>query len=543
MANVVNIKPKYLDTNKGKMYFSVIEIDEPIVLGQSVSLVDIYPLVLGRSTFGQNTSGTRTHTPWKTKNNTIELRTTSTQYVLDINTPDYIGSISYPFSNVGSGRCVAFSYDIIKGSNGNVTSVTTLSNYGTSATGYVANTANEFGWYPAMPDWKTTINITPTTDSLGRGNAIYNNSKYESTDPYSGGGVSGGGGGTGDFDNTSDTIGVPSLPSESGLNTGFFTAFVCSPAEMRNISSYLWNNAIQDILDPQTGFGDKLDALKKIVGNPYDAIMGCSLIPVSPSIGGTKEMKMYGVLETGIQLSYASSRWVEIDCGTLNINEFWGGYLDYAPYSKTTSLYLPFIGVVSIDIDLIMGKALQVIYHVDILSGICIAFIVVDGSVEFQYQGHCATTIPITNADYSGSIQAGLGLVGNIANVVTSGVGGAMTGGIAGAVTGAVGSAMSQAPSIASNVMGMKPDIKSGGGVGSSGGILSVKKPYLIIERPRQSLPENQNTFTGYPCNVTMSVGDCAGYTEFETINLDGLFLTDSEKAELESLLKGGVYL
>lgn len=364
-----------------------------------------------------------------------------------------------------------------------------------------------------------------------------------STDPYDAGGTSGGGGGTGDFDNTSDTIGIPALPSESGLNTGFFTAFVCSPSEMRQLSSYLWNNAITDILDPQQTFGEKIDALKKIVGNPYDAIMGCSLVPVSPSIAGSKEVKMYGVIETGLNFSYASSRWVAVDCGTLNINEYWGGYLDYSPYSKTTSLYLPFIGVVSIDIDLIMGKALQVVYHVDILSGICIAFIVVDGSVKFQYQGHCSTTIPITNADYSGAIQSGLGLVGNVANIVTSGVGGAVTGGVAGAVTGAVGSAMSQAPSIASNVMGMKPDIKSGGGVGSSGGILSVKKPYLIIERPRQSLPAYQNTYTGYPCNVTMSVGDCSGYTEYETINLDGLFLTDSEKAELESILKGGVYL
>ena len=419
-------------------------------------------------------------------------------------------------------------------------------------------TQNRYGYIVSVPDFGGldprynyySVGSAHTQNDVDEMTTLYNKSKtyIPSTDPYDGGGTStghgtGGGGGTGDFDNTSDTIGIPALPTESGLNTGFFTAFVCSPAQMQQLSSYLWNNTIDDILDPSTGFGDKIDALKKVVGNPYDAIMGCSLIPVSPSIAGNKEVKMYGVIETGLSFPYASSRWVAVDCGTLNIHEFWGGYLDYSPYSKTTSLYLPFIGVVSIDIDLIMGKALQVVYHVDILSGICIAFVVVDGSVKFQYQGHCSTTIPITNADYSGAIQSGLGLVGNVANIVTSGVGGAVTGGVAGAVTGAVGSAISQAPSIASNVMGMKPDIKSGGGVGSSGGILSVKKPYLIIERPRQSLPERQNTFTGYPCNVTMSVGECSGYTEYETINLDGLFLTDSEKAELESILKGGVYL
>lgn len=362
-------------------------------------------------------------------------------------------------------------------------------------------------------------------------------------DPYSHGGNSGGGGGTGDFDNTSDTITLPSLPSLSGLNTGFFTAFIPSASQMQSVSHYLWNNAIDDILDVSTTFGEKLDALKKIVANPFDAIMGCSVIPVTPPTGGSKELKMYGLIETGITIPYASTRWVTVDCGTLNIHEFWGGYLDYSPYTKTTSLYLPYIGTVSIDIDLIMAKSLQVVYRVDILSGICVAFILVDGSVKFHYQGQCATQIPITNADYSSVISAGIGLIGSASQVVGSAVAGASTGGPVGAVVGAVGGAVSQAPSVASNVMGAKPDIRSGGSVGSSAGILSVQRPYLIIERPRQSAPEYQNTMTGYPSNITASVGELTGYTEFETINLDNLFLTDAEKEELTSILKGGVYL
>lgn len=83
-----------------------------------------------------------------------------------------------------------------------------------------------------------------------------------STDPYADGGFStanggaGGGGGTGDFDNTSDTISLPSLPSLSGLNTGFFTAFIPSASQMQNVSHYLWNNAIDDILDVSTTFGE-----------------------------------------------------------------------------------------------------------------------------------------------------------------------------------------------------------------------------------------------------------------------------------------------
>lgn len=366
----------------------------------------------------------------------------------------------------------------------------------------------------------------------------------EDTDPYvGGGGASGGGGGTGDFDGTSDTIGLPSLPSLSGLNTGFFTAFVPSASQMQSVSNYLWNNAITDILDPNTHLDEKVDALKKIVANPYDAIMGCSIIPVTPPTAGSKELKMYGILETGITLPYASTRWVQVDCGTLNIHEFWGSYLDYSPYTKTTSLYLPYIGTVSIDIDLIMAKSIQVVYYVDILSGICVAFILVDGSVKFHYQGQCSTQVPITNADYSSVISAGIGLIGNASQVVGSAVTGGVGGGVGGAVAGAVAGAISQAPSIASNVMSAKPDIRSGGAIGSSAGILSVQRPYLIIERPKQSVPAFQNHFTGYPSNVTAKVSDLTGYTEFETINLDGIALTDAEKAELDNILKGGVYL
>ncbi len=362
-------------------------------------------------------------------------------------------------------------------------------------------------------------------------------------DPYAGGGNSATGGGTGNFDGTSDTVAIPTLPTITGLNTGFFTAFCPSQAQLQSVSTYLWTNVISDILDPNTGMKDKLDALKTIVANPYDSIMGCSLVPVAPTSLGSKELKMYGVIETGITLPYAASRWVDVDCGTLNINEFWGAYLDYSPYTKTTSLYLPYIGTVSIDVDLIMGKALRIYYRVDILSGSCMAYILIDGSVKFSYHGNCAVSIPITSADYSGAITAGLGLVGSVSNIVGSAVGGSMAGGAGGAIKGAASAALSNAPSIAGNVMGMKPDIKSGGAVGGAAGFLGVQKPYLIIERPNQSLPRSQYKFTGYPLNMVKSVGECSGYTEFDMILLDGISLTDSEKKELENILESGVYL
>lgn len=417
----------------------------------------------------------------------------------------------------------------------------------TDYTKFQGSRANFYGtgnrYSVMLHDGDTIIEESGFYEYLKDFDTFFGNAEQPDTDPFSPGGNSQTGGGTGNFDGTSDTIGIPTIPTITGLNTGFFTAFTPSQAQLQSVSQYLWTNVISDILDINTGLKEKLDALKTIVANPYDAIMGCSLIPVAPTSGGSKELKMYGVVETGITLPYASSRWVDVDCGTLNVNEYWGAYLDYSPYTKTTSLYLPYIGTVSIDVDLIMDKALQIYYRVDILSGNCVAYILIDGSVKFSYQGNCAISIPITASDYSSAIHAGLGLVGSVANIVSSAVGGGAAGGVGGAISGAVSSALSSAPSIAGNVMGMKPDIKSGGAVGGAAGFLGVQKPYLIIERPKQSLPRSQYKFTGYPLNMVKSVGDCSGYTEFDMILLDGITLTDTEKKELEGILTRGCYL
>ena len=87
----------------------------------------------------------------------------------------------------------------------------------------------------------------------------------------------------------------------------------------------------------------------------------------------------------------------------------------------------------------------------------------------------------------------------------------------------------------------MKPNFEKSGSMGGMGGMLAVQTPYLILTRPKQALPERQNTFTGYPSFITMSLKDCTGYTEIDSIHLENIPATESELSEIESLLKGGV--
>lgn len=397
--------------------------------------------------------------------------------------------------------------------------------------------------------------------SLSVTNYLYNDSRFHGfylpftegytppspdTDPYAPGGPSEPGGGGGTFDDTSDSNPIPSDPTISATDTGFMTAFATNLAGIQSLSASLWSDLFSAI-QPGGSLEGTVEALKNIVASPYDAILGCHIIPVNVAVGASKTVKLYGVLPSSVSLPVAASQWVHKDCGTLTIQPYDGSYLDYAPYSKVTSLYLPFVGVVSVDIDIIMNTTIGVYYKIDIISGQCIAFITKNGDVYFQYQGQCAVPLPVTSVDWSTTVSAGLGIVGSIGSIAGSAVGGALGGGgAAGALAGAVKGTIGEAGSIAQNVMNSKPDIKSGSGVGGSAALMGCKNPYLIIERPRKSTPAiddlYQNHWTGYPSNIAARLGDLSGYTEVSRVFVNRTNATADEKQEIEKLLNEGVY-
>lgn len=336
----------------------------------------------------------------------------------------------------------------------------------------------------------------------------------EPKDPYEPGGESGPGGGTGDFDNTGDDIDFPNLPSLSAVDTGFITLFNPSIGQLISLANYMWSDLFN------------IEAWKKIFSNPMDAILGLSIVPVVVPNGTSKTVSV-GNISTDVTMNTASSQYVEVDCGTLNVNEYWGAYLDYDPYTKA-EIYLPYVGIHPISVDDIMNKPVHVKYHVDILSGACCAYVKCGGSVLYSFVGQCSCSIPITGNDWTNVVNGALSIAGSIGTMVATG--------------GA--SAPMSASAIASTVVNsMKPTVEKSGALGGMGGMLGVQTPYLILTRPRQALPKNQNKFSGYPSFITKTLGDCAGYTEIESIHLDGIPATEQELSEIENLLKGGVIL
>lgn len=352
------------------------------------------------------------------------------------------------------------------------------------------------------------------------------------TDPYDAGGTSTAqtGAATGNFDDTSDTISLPSTPPLNLSLNHFLSAYVPTLTQLNDLADYVWGNY------------DKTDSskvLSKILANPQDAIVGLFMLPFTPGSSTAIEVTI-GSYGTSVNMAPLTAQFVDVDCGSLTIEEYWGNYLDYNPYTRIT-LFLPGVGEVQLDPDEVMGVALSVLYRVDCLTGNFVCFVSGDNKIFAQYQGNCALQVPISAADYSrlnqAMLQAALGAVGAVAGVATAG------GAVAAAMEGA--EAAAGGASTALNIMNSKVNHSHSGTLSGSGFFMGSQKPYVLIHRARQSVPEYANTFYGYPCNVTFTLGDLegSGFTSIKSIILDGLPYTDGELQELRGILAAGVIL
>ena len=409
-------------------------------------------------------------------------------------------------------------------------------------------------------------------------------------DPYSPGGTTGPGGGTGTHDpGSSDPILFNVLPEVSAVGTGFLSLWSPTEQQMLDLSEYMWN------ANPLT-----LDFWRRLIADPIQLIYGLNIIPLSlydaGLIGGTESV-VVGMINTGIKMDYLTSQWVELDCGTIDIEETWGAYLDYDPYTKL-DIYLPYIGYKPLRVDDFMPGTIHVKYKIDLLTGACCAQISSTKSDEhgdtldsviYQFTGNCATQIPVTATQYADAVRSAISLAAAIGTAALLAGAGAPAAGAAGAAimpgvdpvgllnppgmvpvdselfgtmsqynfmtaasdTGAVlksaGGTLKNVgmihagASAAENVMGIKPSVQRSGAIGGAAGMLGTQTPYLIFTRPRQAVPENQSTYTGYPSFMTRQLSELSGFTQIQSIHLEGIPCTANELAEIDALLKSGV--
>lgn len=324
----------------------------------------------------------------------------------------------------------------------------------------------------------------------------------------------GGRGGGGDHDRRSDPLPIPGLPELGATDTGFVTLYNPTVNQLQALADKLWDSSVFDT-----------EIFQKLFESPMDAILGLSIVPIS--VTGSAANCVIGNYDSGVSMIKLGSQYYELDCGSLQVSEFWGAYLDYAPYTKLM-LWLPYIGFRQITPDDVMGLSVNIKYHVDVLSGSCVAYVMCDGKLIYSYQGQCSSQIPVAAHAYNNAVSGAIQLAGAVGSMIATG----------GMTAPLVAPGMAQTA-----INSMKGETQRSGGVGGTGGLMGVQKPYIVIVRPEQAVPINQNKLEGYPSLMSGPLSNFAGFTKVESIHLQGMAATEAEKNEILSLLKEGVIL
>ena len=347
---------------------------------------------------------------------------------------------------------------------------------------------------------------TPSTDP-------YEPAGTSTTDPTS----------TGDFDDSSDAITAPAMTSLSPIDADFIKLYKIDKPNLTAFAQYLFSASFTANLE-------------KMWNSVSEAILCLNLLPFTPAgTASTATDIIFDSSDSNADGYLITQQYEELDFGSVAINEFYGSCLDYTPYTQI-QLCLPYAQTVNIDPDEFMGRSVGVKCRVDVYTGSALYLIDNGTSVLMQVPATLANPLPWSAKDYSSVISA----IANLAITVGGGLAVLATGGAS--TPAAIAIAGGVAANTASNVMQAKPHYQHGGSAGMGTGMFGIQKPYLIIKRPRQCLPVDNNKYQGYPSMATLLLGHLTGFTKVLQIHLDNLPATDAEKKELETILKGGVW-
>lgn len=298
----------------------------------------------------------------------------------------------------------------------------------------------------------------------------------------------------------------PTVVPPVGKASSLWSIYNPTLEQVNQFGSWLWSS-------------DFVEQLKKLFSDPMQAIIGLHKVysPVQTTGQGTIKC---GYLDSGVPSKLVSEQYVTVDCGSVDMQEYFGNVFDYPPYTEI-SIYLPFIGIRQLDPSDVMRSTISVKYHIDVLTGACLAEVNVQrdasGGTLYTFSGDAAVRYPVSSGSYMGIVS---GLIG----VATS------------LVSGNLLPALGGATRLHTNVD------RSGSFTGNSGAMGS-KVPYIIISRPQTAMANKFETLSGYPSNTYTPLSACKGFTQVKYCHVENLSATETEKNEIERLLKEGVIL
>ena len=326
------------------------------------------------------------------------------------------------------------------------------------------------------------------------------------------------------------------------------------------LSAGLFDNLASWFLNPQ-------DAIISLIKFPFSlpdiSTEGIDATPNTVIIGGLPMNHDKGVVEGRIMHHRFKTN---VKICSFNIQRFFNSYLDYEPYTKV-KLYLPYIGLLELGVDYVMGKTIDVFYDFNYIDGSVLAIIKLapefGGHVIQTVSGQVGVNVPVAKSSLQENLQnLTKSTAGAVAGVLTMGAGAIVTSNVIQSMPNstpkqrsAQGSRMVSAER--SNEMSAFSTVADGAST-ALGNVRPTtmtmdkptaqhtraitSQPYLVYERPKTNMPKNYTEIRGVATNIFRPLKELAGFTVCSNVKLDGMpRALASEVDAIKVMLQSGV--
>ena len=342
----------------------------------------------------------------------------------------------------------------------------------------------------------------------------------------------GGAGGFGNRDNSTDiTINIGDKPS------GFLSGILGNGFNMYYVPNY--SDLVRACYYSLSGVNNVSEFVNNTAAlflSPSTYIVSAVQIPMPPSAFGAgvlqHKIRMGGLLNFNVDCYPLGAFWADSDTFTYQFNGmYFDNFMDFEPYTQI-NLLLPYVGIVPLRPSECVGGSVSVKYRFEALTGKCIAFVYTTDrngreTGYYQYSGDAGYSLP-----WVGNNGGGSQMMHSAASAAIALGTGKATADTALGIVSDFGGFMSK---------DTRPKMQGGFGVNT--GIFGADDIVLFITRAQNAMPDHYYEVHGYQTATGGTVGDYSGYTEILYIDLEHCPATDAEKAEIESILRGGVYL
>lgn len=337
--------------------------------------------------------------------------------------------------------------------------------------------------------------------------------------------------GGGDGDNDSDDMELPNVQL-SPTNT-FSRLSCCTITELNKLSNFLFTSTFYDNIKLLTN--DPLESLCNVMYYPFDVLN-------HSTCGGAHGLILTNVSTPATVYDLNVSYNMYLDMGHIDVNPYYGSYLDYSPNTEI-ELYLPYRGYVNLPTNDIIGRQLSVKYMIDFYSGNATILVFADTKLVHISNAQVGINIPISQSNAnSRAISLTTAAVGAVGTIAGGAIGGA-AGGLAGAAIGAGQAAGANAIPTANRIFNAAQNhVDKGGSFGGVGWLYAPQVCSLIFNRPILAEPTAYKTMNGYSTSFSGLVSSYSGFLQADSIS-GTTGATDEENNMIFNLLRNGIYV